>query len=165
EVALECAREASLAAALRAVWLLVGGALVLGLFWRAGMVLYPLGQWVTPPAFLYPPHHAGLAAWAATCAAGAAAILGLRSWRLSGRHAAVALVAALVLLAALAVHVVAGNIYVWLRNGVVAGSPSAGVQAALSAAHMAIAGLAAAPLVRAARRLRRLSPRPRPGPG
>jgi hypothetical protein len=164
-VALECSREACLLAVERAVWLLLAGLLALGFLWRLGMVLYPLGQWVAPPRVLYPPHHVGLAAWAATGAAGAAAVLALRSWRLSGHHQAVALAATLVLVAAFALHLVAGNLYVWLRNDIVAGSPSAGAQAALSGAHLLVAALAAAPLVRAARRLRRISPRPRPGPG
>jgi hypothetical protein len=153
-LAAECGREDDLDAFARAIWILLAGLLALGLFWRLGMWLYPYGNWVTPPRVLFPPHHLGLAAWAAAGAASAAALLALRSWRLSGRHRGLALAAAMVLVGALAVHLVAGNIYVWLRNGVVAGSPSDAVQAVVTAGHGLVAAAAAAPLVRAVRRLR-----------
>jgi hypothetical protein len=154
QVAAQCTREANLDAVGRAVWMLLAGVIALGLLWRLGMWLYPYGNWVTPPRVLFPPHHVGLAAWAATGAAGAAALLALRSWRLSGRHRRLALAAAIVLVAVLALHVVAGNIYAWLRNGIVAGSPTDAAQAVISAGHLLVAVAAALPLVRAVRRLR-----------
>jgi hypothetical protein len=154
QLAAESAREASLDSFGRAIWILLAGVLALGLLWRLGMWLYPYGNWVSPPRGLYPPHHLGLAAWAAAGAAGAAALLALRSWRLSGRHRGLALAAAIVLVGALAVHLVAGNIFVWLRNGVVAGSPSDAVQAVVTAGHALVAVAAAVPLVCAVRRLR-----------
>src|SRR5262249_48741258 len=157
EVARACSREASLVAVERALWLVVAGLLALGGLWQLGVILYPRGQWIEPPHILYGPHHVGLIAWAATSVAGAVAVLALRVWRLSARHAALARTIAQLLVGALAVHVVAGNLYVWLRNDIVAGSPSNGVQAALSAIHVMVAALAVAPLAIAARRLRRLT--------
>jgi hypothetical protein len=153
-VAAACSREADLVAVARAVWILLGGVVVLGLFWRLGVLLYPRGQWTTPPVAMIAPHHVGLAAWAGAGVAGAAALLALRSWRLSGRHRRLALAAAALLVGALALHLVAGNVFVWVRNGIVAGSPSDGAQAAITAAHTLVAVAAVAPLVRAVRRLR-----------
>jgi hypothetical protein len=157
QVAEACSREANLAALQRGVWLLIAGVLALGAAWYVGILVYPLGQWVKPPAVLYAPHHLGLGAWAATGVLGGGTLLALRSPRLLRRHDGLALAAAIALVAMLVLHVVAGNLYVWLRNGIVPGSPAPEAQLALSAAHLAIAAVVAAPLATAAGRLRRVA--------
>lgn len=138
------------------MWLLIAGLLALGALWYAGILIYPLGHWVTPPSVLYAPHHLGLGAWVAAGMLGGATLLALRSpWLLRRRHR-LALAAAATLVAALVLHVVAGNIYVWLRNGIVLGSPAPRAQLVITAAHLCIATVVVAPLAAAAGRLRRV---------
>lgn len=152
-VAAECSRVESLCAVERGLWFLAGGVAVLGLLWLTAWFLYPWGNWQSPPLVLYAPHHIGLGAWAAAGATGIAALLALRWRRLSRHHTALGLAASALMVLAMALHLGAGTVYIWLRNDIVAGSPSDTAQTLISAVHVALGGVAVFPLVRAARRL------------